>query len=117
MLLSGNRVGIYNESTDGSGIIYCITQCATVCLNGETIIWITKYLCSDSTHTGVCVCILKLHHCAPICILWQESSFLTAKLYNIWLPVPVCMTSMNYLSYTLLFSSAYMTARVCIMNG
>lgn len=50
-------------------------------------------------------------------MLWQESRFLTVRLYNIWLPVTVCMTSVNYLSYTLLFLLQYMCVCVCIMNS
>lgn len=60
--------------------------------------------------------ITSVCQCAPICILWQESHFLTASLYNIWLPVTVCMTSVNYLSYTLLFPPWPMWLRVSVVN-
>lgn len=49
------------------------------------------------------VYILKLHHHAPICMVWQLSHSPAARLYNIWLPVTVSMTSVNYLSYMLWF--------------
>lgn len=59
------------------------------------------------------MCALTLHHdCALICTLWQRKYFLTARLYNIWLPVSVCMTSVHELTYRLLFLQACVT--VCM---